>query len=170
MLNHAAILTILQTVWSGAYTTDQAMRGQDAFVMSCAGCHGAPGDYRQITPAFQGNAFMERWRELNVGSIFNLIKDTMPRDNPGSLDEQTYLDIVSRFLQVNGFPAGMTPLTAGSAKTIQIEGKDGPKPPPNASIVHLVGCLAQDDKNNWIITKASEPVRSDRTQGFTPEE
>src|SRR5437588_9812915 len=94
-----------KTVWSGVYTAEEATRGQGAFVQSCSACHGAQGDYRQMGPAFQGMAFMERWREFNVGSLFNLIRDTMPRDNPGSLDDRTYLEIVARRLPVNGFLA-----------------------------------------------------------------
>jgi len=159
-----------RTVWSGVYTVDEATRGQAAFVQSCSACHGAQGDYRQMGPAFQGTAFMERWREFNIGSLFNLIRDTMPRDNPGSLNDQTYLDIVARILQVNGFPAGMEQLSVEGIRKIQIEGKDGPKPVPNGAIVQLVGCLTQDDKNNWIITKGSEPARTERNQGSTDEE
>jgi len=175
----AAILVILlmqapstdrKTVWSGVYTAEEAARGQAAFVQSCSGCHGAQGDYRQMGPAFQGTPFMERWREFNVGSIFNLIHDTMPRDNPGGLDDRTYLDIIARMLQVNGFPAGTEQLTAEGIRKIQIEGKDGPKPVPTGAIVQLVGCLAQDDKNNWIISKGSEPARTERNQGSTDEE
>ena len=175
----AAILVILlmqapstdrKTVWNGVYTAEEATRGQAAFVQSCSGCHGAQGDYRQMGPAFQGTPFMERWREFNVGSIFNLIHDTMPRDNPGGLDDRTYLDIIARMLQVNGFPAGTEQLTVEGIRKIQIEGKDGPKPVPTGAIVQLVGCLAQDDKNNWIISKGSEPARTERNQGSTDEE
>ena len=53
--------------------------------------------------------------------------------------------------QVNGFPAGMEQLSVEGIRKIQIEGKDGPKPVPNGAIVQLVGCLTQDDNNNWII-------------------
>jgi mono/diheme cytochrome c family protein len=159
-----------KTVWSGVYTAEEATRGQAAFVQSCSACHGAQGDYRQMGPAFQGTPFMERWREFNVGALFNLIHDTMPRDNPGSLDDRAYLDIVARMLQVNGFPVGTDQLTVEGIRKIQIEGKDGPKPVPNGAIVQLVGCLAQDDKNNWIISKGSEPARTERNQGSTDEE
>jgi hypothetical protein len=143
----AAIVVILlmqapstdrKTVWSGVYTAEEATRGQAAFVMSCSACHGAQGDYRQMSP--------------------------------GALDDRTYLDIVARMLQVNGFPVGAEQLTVEGVRKIQIEGKDGPKPVPNGVIVQLVGCLAQDDKNNWIISKGSEPVRTERVQGSTDEE
>jgi S-disulfanyl-L-cysteine oxidoreductase SoxD len=159
-----------KTVWSGVYTAEEATRGQAAFVRSCSGCHGAQGDYRQMGAAFQGNAFMERWRESNVGSLFTIIRDTMPRDSPGFLDDRTYLDIVARMLQVNSFPPGMEELTVEGIRKIQIEGKDGPKPVPNGAIVQLVGCLTQDDTSAWIITKGSEPARTDRIQGSTDEE
>jgi len=121
-------------------------------------------------PGFKGTGFMERWREYNVGSLFNMIRDTMPRDRPGALSDSEYLDIIARILQFNSFPAGMEELTVEGVKKIQIEGKDGPKPVPNGSIVQLVGCLTQDDTKAWIVTKGSEPARTERYRGSTDEE
>jgi hypothetical protein len=53
----------------------------------------------------------------------------MPEDNPGSLKPQQYADIVSFFLQLNGYPAGETELPVGAAalKSIQMEPR---KPSP----------------------------------------
>jgi S-disulfanyl-L-cysteine oxidoreductase SoxD len=159
-----------KTVWEGVYTAEQATRGQDEFVRSCSGCHGDPNDYRQVGPGFRGTAFMERWREYNAGALFNIIRDTMPRDRPGALTDGAYLDIVARLFQVNSFPPGMQELKVEDLKKIQIEGKEGPKPVPDKSLVQLVGCLTQDDKNAWLITKGSEPARTERLRGSTAEE
>ena len=94
-----------KTVWDGVYTAEESERGQVAFEMNCASCHGAE-DGRQPGAGFTGTSFMERWREYNLRSLFGLIRDTMPQDAPARLSDRTYLDIVARILAVNSFPAG----------------------------------------------------------------
>ena len=55
----------------------------------------------------------------------------MPRNDPGSLDEETSLDLVAHILKENGFAAGKTELTAGGLDGVQIvAGKSKPPPPP----------------------------------------
>ena len=38
----------------------------------------------------------------------------MPDDNPGGLEEETYLDVVSYILRINGHAAGASEMTAES--------------------------------------------------------
>ena len=158
-----------KTVWDGVYTTEESERGQMAFEANCAGCHGAE-DGRQPGAGFTGTAFMERWREYNLGSLFGLIRDTMPRDTPARLSDRTYLDIVARILAVNSFPAGDEELAVETLGGIQIEGEDGPQPIPSGSLAQLIGCLTEDEGGTWILTSASEPARTDRARGSTDEE
>ena len=40
----------------------------------------------------------------------------MPREEPGSLKDETYIDILAYLLQQNGMPAGKTELKADSAQ------------------------------------------------------
>ena len=39
----------------------------------------------------------------------------MPYDNPGSLTQEQYLDVISFVLARNGYPAGETAMTADAA-------------------------------------------------------
>ena len=158
-----------KTVWDGVYTVEEAERGQAAFEVSCASCHGGE-DGRQPGSGFIGTSFMERWREYNLRSLFGLIRDTMPRDTPAGLSERTYLDIVARILAANSFPAGEQALTLDSLAGIQIESEDGPQPLPSGSLGQLIGCLVEAEGGDWILTSASEPARTDRARGSTDEE
>ncbi len=158
-----------RTVWDGVYTVEESERGQAAFELSCASCHSGE-DGSEPGPEFTGTAFMERWREYNLGSLFGLIRDTMPRDTPAQLPDRTYLDIVARILAANSFPAGDRELEVEDLRGIQIEGEDGPGPIPSGSLAQLVGCMVEDGGGNWVLTNSTEPARTDRARGSTDEE
>jgi len=158
------------TVWNGIYTPDQALRGQEAFDLHCMRCHQSDIDARNPDARFRGHMFMERWREYDLESLYDFIRLTMPRRDPGSLTDATYVDIVAHVLMVNAFPPGPAELETDVLRSIQIEGKDGPKPLPSGALVQLVGCLNQDVNGAWIINKASEPARTNTSNRSTEEE
>jgi hypothetical protein len=146
------------TVWDGVYTTGQATRGQTAYTQYCVRCH--KEDLMGIEGAMKGDFFMERRREDNLETLFLDMKATMPRGNPGGLPDQTYTDIISYLLQNNDMPAGSAELKPDALESIQLVGKDGPKPVPNFAPVLAVGCLIQTGENAWALISASEPVRT----------
>ena len=51
-------------------------------------------------PELMRRAFLDRWREDKLESLFTFIKTTMPGNNPGSLDERAYTDIIAFILEV----------------------------------------------------------------------
>jgi len=147
-----------KTVWDGVYAAPQAQRGQAAYTQYCVGCHKA--DLTGIEGAMKGEFFMERRREDNLETLFLDMKATMPRGNPGSLSDQTYVDIISYVLQTNEMPAGSTELKPDVLDKVDVVGKDGPKPVPNFAPVLSVGCLIETGENRWVLINASEPVRT----------
>ncbi|MEP7304631.1 MAG: cytochrome c [Acidobacteriota bacterium] len=157
------------TVLEGVYTAAQAARGEAAYSTSCIGCHeGQDADGPQLT----GTAFLDRWREDKLESLFTFIKTRMPGNLPGGLDERAYADITAYLLQANGLPAGERELTSDMVGSIQLVGAEGPRPLANLTIVRAVGCLSPADKNTWALVKAGSPaaVRSRIVDGTTPEE
>lgn len=108
----------------------------------------------------KGEFFMERRREDSLETLFLDMKATMPRGNPGGLQDQTYADIISYLLQSNEMPAGSTELKPSMLDKIQVVGKDGPKPVPNFAPVLSVGCLIETGPDKWVLIDASEPVRT----------
>ena len=91
---------------AGIFTDDQADRGSTTFDEVCSECH--------TTSEFRGRTFQSNWGRRTVYSFFRTIRSTMPDDDPGGLEEQTYLDVVSYILSINGHAAGASELAADS--------------------------------------------------------
>lgn len=90
----------------GIFTDAQAGRGRSTFDQACADCH--------TNSEFRGGAFQRNWGRRTVYSFYRTVRSTMPDDNPGGLDEQVYLDVVSYILRMNGHAPGASELAADS--------------------------------------------------------
>jgi mono/diheme cytochrome c family protein len=92
---------------SGVFTAAQAKNGEQAFQAKCASCHGP--DLHSTDPEapdLTEGAFRFGWQGKTLANRFEQIRSTMPYGNSGSLDDQTYVDIVAYILSFNGVPAG----------------------------------------------------------------
>jgi mono/diheme cytochrome c family protein len=157
-----------RTVLDGVYAEAQARRGEAAYQMNCAGCHGEDLTGRAMGP-LRGDRFLDLWREDSLNFLFTHIRTRMPANAAGSLPETTYLDILAYILQVNTFPSGTQELSRDTVEHIRMVGKNGPQPLPTNALVRVVGCMTQAG-NDWTITQAAEPVRTHDAEGSTPEE
>jgi hypothetical protein len=155
------------TTLDGVYTTEQAARGQDAYREYCRRCHEGND---QDGPDLKGAGFVDRWRGDTLNVLFTQIKTNMPGNRPGGLDQRIYIDILAFLLSANSLPAGSKELTADVIRSVQLVGKDGPEPLPSMTPVRLVGCVASGPNGTWMLTNASEPVRSGSINATTPEE
>ena len=106
-----------KTTNSGVYTEAQAARGKTTFEAKCTACHD--------TARFTGEIFFESWNNKTMKDIWDVASGTMPEDNPGSLKQNEYADILAYFLQLNAYPTGDAELAPGAATmaTIKIEKK-----------------------------------------------
>jgi hypothetical protein len=119
-------------------------------------------------PPLTGDLFLDRWREFNLSVLFDLIKTTMPMDNPHGLDDRTYLDILAYVLQKNEIPSGKQELTAEVTSLCWSE-KTVPSRCHSSTPVDVIGCLALDSGNGWFSPRLqSRPER--RSVGGDPEE
>jgi S-disulfanyl-L-cysteine oxidoreductase SoxD len=111
------------SVWGGAYTAEQAKRGEALHAQECARCHGADLLGVGEAPPLSGGAFLSNWDGLTVGDLSDRIRISMPPNNKGKLSRQQIIDILSHVLNVNSFPAGKTELQpkTESLKQIRIE-------------------------------------------------
>ena len=100
------------SVWDGVYAEEQASRGQAHYMRLCLSCHhgGLQGDLEIGAPALAGEAFMSKWHDLTVETLFETIYATMPYEAPGSLGLQEWIDLVAYILQVNNVPRGQEEL------------------------------------------------------------
>jgi PQQ-dependent dehydrogenase (methanol/ethanol family) len=98
---------------SGTFTAEQADRGKVQFQTNCsAACHMRDLTAAERAPALAGEAFLQHWQGLSADDLFRRIRSTMPQQNPHSLSDQTYVDIVAFLLEANGYPDGAAELTA----------------------------------------------------------
>jgi mono/diheme cytochrome c family protein len=104
----AVVAQASRSIWDGAYTTAQAVRGKTAYGDNCARCHGSSLEGNDEIPALASAHLMVDFDGQTVGDLVQRIQTTMPMDNPGTLNAQTVADIASFILQSNGLPAGST--------------------------------------------------------------
>ncbi|MEX2152933.1 MAG: cytochrome c [Gemmatimonadaceae bacterium] len=100
---------------AGIYTREQALRGQDVYAGLCKNCH---------TPeAYTGSAFTSKWNGKKLSELYVYIRDQMPKNDPGSLSPEEYVDVVAYLLRLNRMPVGQSDLPADSdaMKAIRIE-------------------------------------------------
>lgn len=109
-----------QTVWDGVYTAAQAVRGQKAYVKSCAGCHRDDLSGGDDEPPLRGTNFTAKWKDATVAELYDFVATNMPKSNPGSLPLDTCIDIVSFILKTNDMPEGTAELTTDIEKLVQI--------------------------------------------------
>ena len=104
-----------KSVNDGVYTSDQAARGERVFNAKCSSCH-VPG-------RFIGDELFKAWADKPLVELFNVIRDSMPEDNPGTLPVQEYADVVTYFLQLTKYPTGADELAAteDAMKAIQFD-------------------------------------------------
>lgn len=95
-----------RSVWDGVYTLDQAKRGALKSGL-CTECHGE-GFEGGPAPQLTGDEFTARWNGRTVADLFDLIRLTMPDNDPGSLPREYYADLLAYILALNKFPAGRT--------------------------------------------------------------
>ena len=98
------------------YTADQASAGAAVYAQSCAACHGQQLE-GVAAPALKGSAFgeMATAQGLTAQTLLDVIANTMPQSDPGSLKPEEFAAVTAYILQQNGYPAGATALTTGAA-------------------------------------------------------
>ncbi len=102
----------MASVWDAVFTEAQATRGQAVYDGACGLCHGrrlngAPDDPdMRSTPPLARARFLRVWEGRSLATLFEYTRATMPEDNPSSLTEQEYVDVIAYMLSVGGMPAG----------------------------------------------------------------
>jgi mono/diheme cytochrome c family protein len=109
-----------RSVVDGVYTEEQAKRGEPRYAQQCASCHGQSLEGTDRAPTLNGDAFMSNWSGLTVGDLFERIRLTMPKNDPGHLSPEQGADLLAYMLQVNSFPPGKTELPSAPEGLKQI--------------------------------------------------
>jgi mono/diheme cytochrome c family protein len=96
------------TTKTGVYSLPQASRGQDVYVGYCKSCH---------TPeSHAGPVFNATWNGKKLSELFAYIRERMPKNEPASLSDEEYADVLAYLLKLNRMPNGKSELPSDSAK------------------------------------------------------
>jgi mono/diheme cytochrome c family protein len=105
----------IQSAKQGAYTAAQAERGNEEYRKNCANCHKDDMSGSTEAPPLVGEKFVSAWQDSSVGDLYDLVRSTMPYDQPNSLRPEAYIDIVAAMLQRNNYRAGTDELPVDTA-------------------------------------------------------
>ena len=94
---------------AGAYTEEQALRGQTLYNERCWQCHGEMLAGLDQAPPLVGPQFGGVWQGEPLEALVARI-GTMPPDQPGTLSRTEVVDVLSYILWYNGLPVGEEPL------------------------------------------------------------
>jgi len=105
-----------QSAKPALYTDAQAQAGAGVYSQACGACHGQQLE-GVAAPALKGSAFgeMATAQGLTADALLDVIANTMPQSDPGSLKPDDYNAVTAYILQQNGYPAGTTALATGAA-------------------------------------------------------
>jgi hypothetical protein len=90
------------SVLDGVYTGSQAARGEQTFQKLCMSCH--------TVAEHTGRKFGVMWAGKTMGDLFDIVSNTMPEADPGSLTPDEYAGILAFFLRASGYPEGQQEL------------------------------------------------------------
>ncbi len=100
------------TTAAGVYTAAQAARGEQTYMNLCVSCH-PPGTYTT-------QMFRSKWNLSLLSRLYDLVSNTMPKNEPGMLEPDEYAQVIAYLLKINGAPAGKTPLPPDVKELIKI--------------------------------------------------
>lgn len=89
------------------FTADQAKQGHDIYTQHCASCH---GDRLQglAAPSLAGKDFLTTAEHngWTMGMLQTIVTQNMPFNDPASLSDEQYADVIAYVLASNCFPSG----------------------------------------------------------------
>jgi mono/diheme cytochrome c family protein len=107
-----------QDLPAAPFTAAQVDAGRQAYIQHCMMCHGDKlqgiGDAQKLV----GQDFVDAWGHDTTKDLFTAVRVEMPQNDPASLTDEMYLNLVAFLLYANGAKTGAAPLTANSAVSI----------------------------------------------------
>ena len=103
---------------TGPFTESQIDSGRKVYATRCASCHLANLAGQGDAFALAGSQFLAGWGNRTTQDLFKLIQSSMPKNEPGSLDDQSTADVTAFILHANGAKSG--PMTFLRAPPLRI--------------------------------------------------
>jgi alcohol dehydrogenase (cytochrome c) len=104
-----------QPASGGLFTAAQAARGKAVYEGACAACHGTTLS-GGAAPPLTGRRFEAGWShpKVTLDDMLFIQRTTMPPRDSGAVAPDDHVAVFAYVLQVNGYPAGDTPLRLGA--------------------------------------------------------
>jgi mono/diheme cytochrome c family protein len=102
----------MKSQWSGAFTVEQAGRGETLYTDRCSVCHGGELRGTEMAPGLIDEVFSAKWNDQTLADLFDRIRRTMPQNDPGTLSGQQAADLLAFVLSKASYPAGTQELPA----------------------------------------------------------
>jgi mono/diheme cytochrome c family protein len=103
----------MRSALTGVYTTAQAARGEQTYFNICVACH-PRGTY-------SSDAFKTTWSGRPISDLFEVVKERMPKSDPGSLTPEEAAQVLAYILKINDVPAGEADLPSDLAALKRIK-------------------------------------------------
>jgi mono/diheme cytochrome c family protein len=164
----------VRSLTDGAYSTPQAVRGQQIYRAQCAECHGAAMEGTS-GPPLAGDSFLANWSTQPLAKLVDKIQKTMPFTLPGSLSRPQSIDLTAYVLQTGKFPAGQTDLgeavlaevsfpAARAAPAPAVAGAGPSLPPPEGNLAELMRAIAFPNANIIFNVQIKDPGTQPKKQ------
>ncbi len=119
----------IQTSIAGAsaavvFSKEQAERGAALYGAACARCHGPKMRGAMAIPSLTGRAFLRRWSTLSAADFAQRIQKTMPPEAPGSLPNESVLDLVAHWYAHHGYQPAEQALKTSELKQLRVARPD----------------------------------------------
>jgi len=102
----------IRSTRAGVYSEAQSARGREIYALNCMSCH---------TPASHaGPEFTAKWDGRLFWDLYQYVRESMPKSEPGSLTAREYLSVLAYLLKMNGMPGGPDELPADSTALAKI--------------------------------------------------
>lgn len=93
------------------FSAEQAKTGRRLYRKHCQTCH--EEEYFETVVLV--------WNGEPLSELFSVMAAIMPQNNPGSLTDQEYLDVLAYIFSAGGYPEGSQPLLSSDLNDIAIE-------------------------------------------------
>ena len=94
----------------GVFSSQQVKSGKRLYKKYCKSCH--EGDY--FGPVLLA------WQGEQLASFFDVMTSAMPENDPGSLEQEQYTDLLAYILKISGYPQDNRALNPGTEEFASI--------------------------------------------------
>jgi cytochrome c len=91
---------------TGPFTDSQVEQGRKVYAARCSTCHLPSLAGQGDAGALVGTQFMRGWFNRTTQDLYKLIHSSMPKTDPGSLDDQSAANVTAFILRANGARSG----------------------------------------------------------------